>query len=182
MPHYHINKELCRERERTWLLTIEGNVMGYAEVVFMTDTLKSIDATFLAFTTEYEEISIKYLCEEQDVRVPYSINDFIASVQKAIGGKELHLPRIISEDAPEQIYTAADVNESNVDEVAVMLNLDTPYGWESQSAFQKVGYVHTFLREERIENMACPMRSLVQQSKLAKTRATKISVHMKNMY
>ena len=179
---YKIIKTPCPERERTWILSIDGHAMGIAEVVFMTDSLRSTFGQFKAFTKDFEPINVSYDCNNEKLRVSYTINNFIADIQAAIKGKELHFPRMISEDAPEQLYTMADVNESNVDEVAVMLNLDTPYGWETQTNFQKVGYVHTFLRDERLANMEHPMLDLVQRSKLAKTRATKISVHMKNMY
>lgn len=179
---YTIEKKACSERERTWLLFIGGHQMGTVEIIHMTDTLRSLAGQFVAFTTDYEEIKVTYDCDKAIHRVSYSINHFINDIQDAIKGRELHIPRAISEDAPEQIYMTSDVTEDNVDSVVEMLRIDTPKGWNMQSLWQKVGYVQTYLREEKEENIACPMRNLVQQSKLAKTRATPVHIHMKNMF
>lgn len=176
---YTITKTPCPDRERTWLLSINGHQMGIVEIVHMTNTLRSLEGSFRASTVDREQINVTYDCEKVKNRVAYSINNFITDIQKVIGERELRIPRMLTVDAPEQIYVQDDVTTHNVDTIVTMLRIETPSGWNSQTPSQRVGYVQTFLRDERQANIENPMRDLVQRSKLAKTRATEISEHMK---
>lgn len=172
---YDITREKCPHRERTWILKINDIQFGVVEVIHMTDTLRSIVGTFAAFTKDFsEQIIVSYDCEKVKHRISYSINNFIDDIHAEIGDREIHVPRVLEDDAPEQLYVHDDITEDTVDTAINMMRLDISL---SLKGYQKVSLVQAHLKSERELNAACPMRDLVQKAKLARTRATPVHVH-----
>jgi hypothetical protein len=165
---YQINRVKHPELSRTWNLEIFGSVVGSVEIVHMTDTLRSINGDFLAFTKgTFEPIKVSYRCEETNYRKTYSISKFIEDIIEAIGDREIHLSTHLPEDAHDQIIVPSDVTEENAADIAKILKVDVASRQE----------VLDYLRLERSANMEMPMLNLIRLSRMAKTRPTPLHIH-----
>lgn len=175
---YKIDK-VKSEFENEWNLFINDAKVGSLEVIFLSETSRTVNGSVIAYTTEGKEVKYEYYGE--DTGTPMSISKFISDAEQAIGEQALRLnPGDEYYDDGrlfENVVVIADVTEDNVDDLMEHLKLEKPFGWDNQTPFQKVGYLQTHLREEREKNKACPMRDLVQKSKMGHSRATPLSVH-----
>lgn len=161
---YNITKEQS-EFENEWILKIDGSKIGTAEVVFLTDTSRSVNGRISVFTGDRK--LLEYTYDGESTGKAKSVADFIKAVQEYLGDTELSLSKPIDENREHNnIVLIDDVNEDNVDGLMEHLQIETPFGWESQTPFQRVGYLQTVLREEADKKLSNPMYDLVQKSKL----------------
>ncbi len=162
------------DKERTWFLTIDGIKFGQAEVVHLTDTLRSVVATFEAFTADgFKPITVSYDCNKVKARVAYSINNFIDDIMEAIGDKEIFIPRVLDDNVMGQVIVPEDVTLQNTREAAEVLKLDV----DADLDVARVQVIN-HLADNKAKHLDMPMFDLVQKSKLGRTRATAVHHHM----
>ncbi len=164
---YKIEKE--KSNSGDWLLKIDGNLIGRAEVLFLTETSRSVKGHAEVTTIDGERIEHSY--DGTKTKKVYTINQFVNAIIDLIGDKTLSLREETEDEGLPNLVLLEDFTEDNADQMLAHLRLDKPKAWDKLCASEKVSHLKTWYLMEKEKTKKIPMYDLVMRSRLGETRA-----------
>ena len=158
--------------ENEWVLKIDNAKVGFAEVIFLSETSRSVNGRVTVFTSDCKLITYEY--DGMKTGKVKSVAEFTKEAEQFIGDRRLKLTRgdefTIDDRKFDNIVLIHDVTEDTVDDLMEHLHIKAPKSWSCQTQTEKVTYMQGHLRKELHKKLDIPMYDLVQKSKLKPTR------------
>lgn len=164
---YKIEKE--KSNSGDWLLKIDGNLIGRAEVIFLTETSRSVKGHAEVTTIDGEHIEYAY--DGTKTKKVYTINQFANALLALIGDNTLSLREEVEDEGLPNLVLLDDITEDNADKMLKHFKLNKPELWDQLSAKEKVSHLKSWFKMEKAKEKRIPMYDLVMKSKMGDTRA-----------